>query len=181
MAAGGDDVQRPPLAQAAARLGRRRHQAASIPLDVMADMATRTDPVTLVRCAATCIDLRGRVADPAFRHADCFVPSFLRGHLEIRNLNNYRGVALHLVDITAGRRHEPRATASSSSAPPTGSRLLMSSACATWSQAGARPSLLSQRSPTLRRKTGSSIYVLLVGDGAAIDGIRPFQVVNHHS
>ncbi|CAL4901357.1 unnamed protein product [Urochloa decumbens] len=59
----------------------------SLPLDVMADIAARSDPVTLVRCAATCIDLRRRAADPAFhrhlrlRHADHFVPSLLRGHL----------------------------------------------------------------------------------------------------
>ncbi|CAN6200158.1 unnamed protein product [Urochloa humidicola] len=59
----------------------------SLPLDVMADIAARSDPVTLVRCAATCIDLRRRVADLVFHHrlrlwhADRFVPSLLCGHL----------------------------------------------------------------------------------------------------
>ncbi|CAL5084548.1 unnamed protein product [Urochloa decumbens] len=82
---GGDEAPRPPGQATGGR--RRRHQAASLPIDVMADIAARSDPVTLVRCAATCSDVRGRVADPAFRrrlrlrHAHRFVPSLLRGHL----------------------------------------------------------------------------------------------------
>ncbi|XP_044405425.1 uncharacterized protein [Triticum aestivum] len=35
---------------------RRRQKAASMPLDVLVDIAVRTDPATLVRCAATCMD-----------------------------------------------------------------------------------------------------------------------------
>ncbi|TVU37386.1 hypothetical protein EJB05_10698, partial [Eragrostis curvula] len=60
---------------------------ASLPLDVVLEIAARSDPVTLVRCAATCRAVRRRVADPTFwrrlrlRHADRFVPSLLRGHL----------------------------------------------------------------------------------------------------
>jgi hypothetical protein len=85
---GGDDVITTPQAQESPMGGRRRrHQTTPLPLDVIADIAARSDPCTLVRCAATCSDLRGRVADPGFRprlrlrHAGRFVPSLLRGHL----------------------------------------------------------------------------------------------------
>ncbi|CAL5084553.1 unnamed protein product [Urochloa decumbens] len=121
----------------------RKHQMPPLPLDIVLEIAARSDPATLVRCAAACRDARRRVADPAFRrqlrlgrHADRFVPSLLRGHLEVRRLiGDYRSVALHLVDITgagdtttarlltaadgfpphpdgkaAGRRHEPVAS-----------------------------------------------------------------------
>ncbi|CAN6169144.1 unnamed protein product [Urochloa humidicola] len=191
MVAGGDDVQRPPLAQAAARVGRRRHQAASLPLDVMADIAARTDPATLVRCAATCIGLRGRVADPAFRrrlrlrHADCFVPSFLHGHLEVRNLSDYRGVALHLVDITAAdttataaRRYEPVASRdglllvrSTDRNPPLDELRVCDMVTGRSQTLPLEPTF-----PGAAQKNWEP-YVLLVGDGDAIDGIRPFQVL----
>uniref|UniRef100_K4A390 F-box domain-containing protein n=1 Tax=Setaria italica TaxID=4555 RepID=K4A390_SETIT len=80
MASGGGDVDVPrPRAQESTGQRRRHRQAASLPLDVIADIAARSDPATLVRCAATCSDLRGRVDDPGFRlrlrHADRFVPS----------------------------------------------------------------------------------------------------------
>ncbi|KAL6642417.1 hypothetical protein ACP70R_020598 [Stipagrostis hirtigluma subsp. patula] len=56
-------------------------------LDLLLDIAARTDAPTLVRCAATCRDMRRHIADPAFhrrlrlRHADRFIPFLLRGHL----------------------------------------------------------------------------------------------------
>ncbi|CAL5085278.1 unnamed protein product [Urochloa decumbens] len=106
MAGGGSgDAPKPPGQASGGR--RRRHQAASLPLDVMADIAARTDPVTLVRCAATCGDLRGRVADPAFRrrlrlrHADRFVFSLLRGHLIGDKSDPVKGERMYLVDAAA--------------------------------------------------------------------------------
>ncbi|KAI4963540.1 hypothetical protein ZWY2020_011404 [Hordeum vulgare] len=62
----------------------RRQTAASLPLDVLVDIATRSDPATLVRCAATCVDMRCRIKDGTglrLRHSDRFVPSLLRSHL----------------------------------------------------------------------------------------------------
>jgi hypothetical protein len=68
--------------------GRRKHQTAWLPLDVIAAMAVRSDVATLVRCAATCRDARRRIADdPNFRgrlrlrQSDRFVFPLLRGHL----------------------------------------------------------------------------------------------------
>ncbi|KAL6905900.1 hypothetical protein ACP4OV_003501 [Aristida adscensionis] len=68
---------------------------APLPLDLVLEIAARTDPGALVRCAATCRDVRRRIAaaDGAFRgrlrlrHADRFVPSLLRGHLFTRSLH----------------------------------------------------------------------------------------------
>ncbi|OEL17019.1 hypothetical protein BAE44_0021963, partial [Dichanthelium oligosanthes] len=56
--AGGGDVPGP-RAQAA-RGGRRKHQTPSLPLDIVLEIAARSDPTTLVRCAATCGDVRRR-------------------------------------------------------------------------------------------------------------------------
>ncbi|KAL6642418.1 hypothetical protein ACP70R_020599 [Stipagrostis hirtigluma subsp. patula] len=44
-------------------------------LDLLLDIAARTDPVTLVRCAATCRDMRRHIADPMFhRHLGLRAP-----------------------------------------------------------------------------------------------------------
>ncbi|KAE8781160.1 hypothetical protein D1007_45604 [Hordeum vulgare] len=54
-------------------------------LDVLLEISAHSDPVTLVRCAATCKVLRREIANPAFhrrlrlRRADRFVPMFFRG------------------------------------------------------------------------------------------------------
>ncbi|CAM0876477.1 unnamed protein product [Alopecurus aequalis] len=62
-----------------------------LPADLLLEIAARSDPVALVRCAATCKDLRRQIADPAFHpclrllHADRFVPTLLRG-LFVENL-----------------------------------------------------------------------------------------------
>uniref|UniRef100_M8CY45 F-box domain-containing protein n=1 Tax=Aegilops tauschii TaxID=37682 RepID=M8CY45_AEGTA len=54
-------------------------------MDVLLDISARSDPVTLVRCAAASKDLRREIADPAFhprlrlRRADRFMPRFFRG------------------------------------------------------------------------------------------------------
>ncbi|KAJ1280862.1 hypothetical protein BS78_04G264700 [Paspalum vaginatum] len=106
-----------PIPRAQAR-GRRISQTASLPLDIVLDIAARTDPATLVRCAATCRDLHARVADPGFqrglrlRHADCFVPSLLRGHLIQepyqgfyfdKDVEDMQDSNVYLLDAAAGR------------------------------------------------------------------------------
>ncbi|CAL5085289.1 unnamed protein product [Urochloa decumbens] len=216
MAGGGEDVvPRPPRPQAAARGGRRRkHQTPLLPLDVILEIAALTDPATLVLCAATCGDVRGRVADPSFhrrlrlRHvADRFVPSLLRGHVEVRYLDDYSSLALHLVDIAAADTTTARLPTAADGFPPhpDGKR---------WHQpVASRDGLLLVRTTDWIKPpheelrvcdmaTGRSQtlppeptfpagvaqknwdpYVLLVGDGeaggAASDGIgvRPFQVL----
>ncbi|CAL4896441.1 unnamed protein product [Urochloa decumbens] len=61
-------------------------------VDLILEIAARSDPATLVRCAAACKDLRRHIADPGFRRRlrlrrsdDRFVPSLLRGHLVVGN------------------------------------------------------------------------------------------------
>ncbi|TVU37383.1 hypothetical protein EJB05_10695, partial [Eragrostis curvula] len=80
---------------------------ASLPLDVLLEIAARSDPVTLVRFAATCRAVRRRVADPTFwrrlrlRHSDRFVPSLLRGHLMMAYKDrSFSNVELQFVDTT---------------------------------------------------------------------------------
>ncbi|TVU51476.1 hypothetical protein EJB05_02908, partial [Eragrostis curvula] len=82
------------------RQRRCQREAPPLPLDLVLEIAARSDPTSLVRCAATCKDARRRIADPGFhgslrlRHADCcFVPSLLRGHLVWNSPRN-----LYLVD-----------------------------------------------------------------------------------
>ncbi|OEL29239.1 hypothetical protein BAE44_0009744 [Dichanthelium oligosanthes] len=66
---------------------------APIPVNLLLQIAARSDPVTLVRCAAACRALRDAVAAPAFlrgglrlRHAaeGRFVPTLLRGFFHQR-------------------------------------------------------------------------------------------------
>ncbi|KAM0858607.1 hypothetical protein ACQ4PT_047729 [Festuca glaucescens] len=63
-----------------------------LPMDLLLEISARSDPVTLVRSAATCKDLRRHIADPAFhrrlrlRPADRFVPTLRRGFF-IQNLD----------------------------------------------------------------------------------------------
>ncbi|OEL26347.1 hypothetical protein BAE44_0012630 [Dichanthelium oligosanthes] len=81
----------------------RRCKHASFPLDLLPEVAARSDPATLVRCAATSKEIRRHIADPAFhgrlrlRHADRFVPSLLRG-----GLADTCDMSLRLVDRTTG-------------------------------------------------------------------------------
>ena len=56
-----------------------------LPMDVLLEISVRSDPVTLVCCAAACKDLRREIANPAFhprlrlRRADVFpTPSALQ-------------------------------------------------------------------------------------------------------
>ncbi|CAN6185669.1 unnamed protein product [Urochloa humidicola] len=196
---GGDDAPRP-LGQATG--GRRpRHKAASVPLDVMADIAARSDPVTLVRCAATCSDLRGRVADPAFRRllrlrqADRFVPSLLRGHLVGKSddlVGGEEAAADHVWLVETTHTGANAATATVCRAferchcAPGGGRLRLHKPVA------SRDGLLLVRTARELRvcdpATGRSQilppepnfqgqYVLLVGDGEGSGAVgRPFHV-----
>src|SRR4051812_36144540 len=56
-----------------------------LPADLLLEISARSDPVTLVRCTATCKALRRQIADPAFHHclrllhADRFVSMLLLG------------------------------------------------------------------------------------------------------
>ncbi|VAI41911.1 unnamed protein product [Triticum turgidum subsp. durum] len=86
----------------------RRQKAASLPLDVLVDIAARTDPATFVRCAATCVDMRCRVKEYIslhgplhLRHGDRFVLPLLRGHLIYRQRDwSMPKEELFLVDTT---------------------------------------------------------------------------------
>ncbi|KAL6896936.1 hypothetical protein ACP4OV_007508 [Aristida adscensionis] len=91
---GGGDVVKPQTRteqEGGPRQRPRQTTATPLPLDVVLEIAARSDAPTLIRCAATCRDMRGRVAgDEAFlrgrlrlRHADDgrFVLPLLRGHL----------------------------------------------------------------------------------------------------
>ncbi|RLN36257.1 hypothetical protein C2845_PM03G15460 [Panicum miliaceum] len=108
----GSDVTRPPTQGRAWRPP--RHQAPSLPLDVVLAIAARTDEPTLVRCAATCADARRRLADddPAnlrarlrLRHADGrFVLPLLRGDL-VHVHDSYRRTSdMYMVDARRMRR-----------------------------------------------------------------------------
>ncbi|KAL6657125.1 hypothetical protein ACP70R_004905 [Stipagrostis hirtigluma subsp. patula] len=89
--------------------GRRRRRMTSLPVKIIAEIAARSDPATLVRCAATCRDVRRCVADPAFsvggrlrlRRTGSFVFPLLRGHFVERRYHcSDRKDELYLVDTT---------------------------------------------------------------------------------
>lgn len=84
---------------------RPRRSWPPLPLDLVVEIAARSDPGTLVRCAAASKDLHRRIAgDPSLRsrlrlrHVDRFVPSLMRGHLV-----DTWGEDLGLVDYSTGR------------------------------------------------------------------------------
>nr|CAB3455239.1 unnamed protein product [Digitaria exilis] len=192
--AGGVGAPRPRAqAQTSAQPRRRRHQAASLPIDVIAAIVARSDPATLVRCAATCGDMRGRVADPGFRlrlrHADHrFVPSLLRGLLLGDRESTYRNddpLDMYLLDATAGSL---RRAAESFAPGEDGEPLEL------YMPLSAREGLVLVRDGDLHvcnLATGrfetlppepefGGLCVLLVGDGEDAGGGavgRPFQVV----
>ncbi|CAD6216776.1 unnamed protein product [Miscanthus lutarioriparius] len=94
------------------RGGRRRHKAAAcLPLDVIVEIAARSDAATLVRCAATCRGSRRRVAeDPnlrarlRLRDTGRFLLPLLRGHLAGMDTHDDDGnekTDLYLVATTA--------------------------------------------------------------------------------
>ncbi|CAN6169142.1 unnamed protein product [Urochloa humidicola] len=194
MTRGGGGAPRPPGQTSGGR--RRRHQAALLPLDVMADIAARSDPVTLIRCAATCSNLRGRISDPAFRrrlrlrHADRFVSPLLRDHLVLDKYSRAdKDEGMYLVDATvAGTTVGLVSVAESFPPGPDGEPLKLHR------PVSAREGLVlvykdhelrvcnlaTGRSQTLPpghdEFTGYS--ALLVGDGEGAGAVgRPFQVV----
>ncbi|CAL4896443.1 unnamed protein product [Urochloa decumbens] len=165
-----------------------------LPLDLILEIAARSDPATLVRCAAACKDLRRHVADPAFRtrlrlrHADhCFVASLLRGHLvETRGDDNQ-----HLVRYDTGRRLAAAGSLCFPSDSGEPSRLHEPMAArdglvlvrTTGSKQNVKEEELRVCSPATGRSqiiprgaTFHGQYVLLVGDGGGGVG-RAFQVL----
>jgi hypothetical protein len=126
MADGGDDdvvVPVSPVASCTAAKRRRaagsrghRQKAAWLPLDIIiAEIAARSDPATLVPCAATCRDARRRIAeDPdlrgrlRLRDTERFVLPLLRGHMTRITTTYTRGAFMsksktdvYLVDAAA--------------------------------------------------------------------------------
>ncbi|TVU51482.1 hypothetical protein EJB05_02914, partial [Eragrostis curvula] len=69
------------------RSRKRPRAAGHLPTELLLEIVGRTDPATVVRCAATSKELRRHIADPAFhgclrlRRSKCFIPSLLRGYL----------------------------------------------------------------------------------------------------
>ncbi|TVU00372.1 hypothetical protein EJB05_54193, partial [Eragrostis curvula] len=100
------------------RQRRSQREAPPLPLDLVLEIATRSDPTTLVRCAATCKDVRRRITDQAFHgslrlhHADgCLVPSLLRGHLvwnTVRDLLLIDNATKHATKLPLGTACWPR-------------------------------------------------------------------------
>jgi hypothetical protein len=84
-----------------------------LPANLLLEISAHSDPVTLVRFAATCKVLRLQIADPAFHsslllvHADRFVPTLLCG-LFIENLRQTQTeVAVHPRFVVPGHSKEP--------------------------------------------------------------------------
>ncbi|KAM3317801.1 hypothetical protein ACQJBY_035488 [Aegilops geniculata] len=177
----------------------RRQTAASVPLDVLVEIAVHTDPATLVRCAATCVDMRRRVKDYTglggrlhLRHSDRFVLPLLRGHLI--HTYKYEGMRrkdqLSLVDTTAADTTTRRRVTGVHGFPLASSNGLVltrvARALCVWDPATSRKQTLPS-APTFpvdvvatQQHDDTTNYVLLVGDdddeGATVVG-RQFHVV----
>ncbi|PUZ73332.1 hypothetical protein GQ55_2G466100 [Panicum hallii var. hallii] len=182
---GGSDVTKP-RAQGSARRP-PRHQAPSLPLDVLLAIAARTDAPTLVRCAATCAEPRRRLADddPAslrlrlrlrLRHADGrFVPPLLRGGLvRVRGFRRTRD--MYPVDARRMRRV-------TTGGVPLASRdglllLRMPQELCVCDPATGRSQVIPLPLESLPVDVRNGKYVLLVGGDGGAGAIlgRPFQV-----
>nr|CAB3459699.1 unnamed protein product [Digitaria exilis] len=75
------------------RSRQHKHASASLPLDILLEIAARSDPAILVRCATACRALRRRIAGTDLHgrlrlgQPDRFVPSLLRGRLLVDSHN----------------------------------------------------------------------------------------------
>ncbi|CAN6353223.1 unnamed protein product [Urochloa humidicola] len=178
----------------------RRCKHASLPLDLLLEIAARTEPATLVRCAATCKELRRHIANPVFhgrlRRGERFVPSLLRGCL----VSRYR-YDLELLDNTTADATKLLSAATCTCFPPATDGEAAVKCCR---PLAARDGLVllcgSTKILDLGRKLcvccpatgrcqalppeprGYSHYVLLVGgDGQGGGAVgRPFQVLKVH-
>ncbi|KAL6896546.1 hypothetical protein ACP4OV_007118 [Aristida adscensionis] len=152
------------------------------------EIAVSSDAATLVRCAATCPDVRGRVAagegDPAFlgrlrlrlRRADRFVLPLLRGHFVQRHSHygakpeDKKKDGLYLVDVAAGADATRLRRVTGGDA-----------AAAAYRPLSSREGLVLVRMETTSDLVFLGNYVLLVGDGKDGGGAgavgRPFQVL----
>ncbi|RCV14390.1 hypothetical protein SETIT_2G421900v2 [Setaria italica] len=173
--------------------GRKQRQTPSLPFDVLLEIAARSDPATLIRCATTCRDARRRIADgPSFRgrlrlrHTDRFVLPLLRGHLTGPEFCFGADIGedaedredLYLVDTSAADATRlAKVTWGLSSGRSHGERL---------EPLDSRDGLLllqtaQELMPDLQFPLGPSFdgsYVLLVGDGEGGAAVgRPFQVL----
>ncbi|KAF8658217.1 hypothetical protein HU200_059439 [Digitaria exilis] len=158
---------------------RRRNHAASIPLDLVLEIAARSDPATLLRCAAACRELRRHISDPIFfhgrlrlrRHADQFVPSLLRGGLVDRRDRNLILAVPAAAIFPPAQDHRGTVWDVHPAAARDGLILVhgnFDKLCVYCPVTGR-----TQHLP--RGPTDHGQYVLLVGDGDG-DG-RPFQVI----
>ncbi|CAL5097770.1 unnamed protein product [Urochloa decumbens] len=130
-------------------------------VDLILEIAARSDPATLVRCAAACKDLRRHIADPGFRRRlrlrrsdDRFVPSLLRGHLVVGNSGVHD--ELRFFDTTS----------------PYATKLLSAAACfprGPYSE--PLPAIAIPHPP----EPNSDAHYVLLGGGGGID--RPFRVL----
>lgn len=162
----------------------RRQTAASVPLDVLVDIAARTDPATLVRCAATCVDMRRRVKDYTglggrlhLRHSDHFVLPLLRGHLihMYKYGRTQRKDQLSLVDTTAADATTLRRAIGVEGFPLASSNGLVLTRVArslrVWDPAARRRQILPSKLTfpvdvvDTQQDDAMPSYVLLVGDG----------------
>ncbi|CAN6340016.1 unnamed protein product [Urochloa humidicola] len=178
----------------------RRCKHASLPLDLLLEIAARTEPATLVRCAATCKELRRHIAKPVFhgrlRRGERFVPSLLRGCL----VSRYR-YDLELLDNTTADATKLLSAATCTCFPPAADGEAAVKCCR---PLAARDGLVllcgSTKIWDLGRKLcvccpatgrcqalppeprGYGHYVLLVGsDGQGGGAVgRPFQVLKVH-
>ncbi|TVU39283.1 hypothetical protein EJB05_12694, partial [Eragrostis curvula] len=157
--------------------GRRQHHPTtpSLPLDIVLEIAACSDPATLIRCAATCRDVRRRVADEAFhprlrlRRTDRFVlvdkHTTSADAIQLRKFTKgsvllaYRDGLLLLRDQAKELRVCDPATGRSQILP-------------------AEPTFPG----TTQFKPHPTNYVLLVGDSEDVTGTvvggRPFQMLN---
>ncbi|XP_044416047.1 uncharacterized protein [Triticum aestivum] len=174
---GGDDAR----SRTQAARGRRQ-TAASLPLDVLVDIAARTDPATFVSCAATCVDMRCRVkeyislrAPLRLRDGDHFVLPLLRGHLIYRHRDwSMPKDELFVVDTTAPYATKLR-TATGGGIPLSSrdglvlARVGVAKELRVCDPATGR-SLTLPSEPTFRWVSGIN-YVLIVGDHD--EGVTP--------
>jgi hypothetical protein len=180
-------------------------QATSLPLDVVLEIAARSDAGTLVRCAATCWEMRRRVAEDAALHrrlrlrhaADRFVRPLLRGHLVVKDDDDASFIwprreeksELYLVDTAAADATTVRKVTAGFRSAPLASRdglllLRVGKELRVCEPATGRSQILPSE-PTFPGYIVNSYYhplkyVLLVGDGdegAAGAFGRPFQLL----
>ncbi|RLN34466.1 hypothetical protein C2845_PM03G15420 [Panicum miliaceum] len=158
---GGDGILRSP----APVRGRQQRRPKWLPLDVVTAIAARSDPATLVRCAATCRDARRRVVDD---------PGF-RGRLRLRHTDRFRQGQGRRVP---GRHHRGGRHQRLEPLDSRDGLLLVREAAGRLRVCDPATRRSQTCFPPETGYTGSGSYVLLVGDGEGGGAVeRPFQVL----